>query len=85
MKTAEEWFNILQVEPLGAVSFNEKQDKEYFDLIKQIQLDAYRAGMTEAAEIANYSANGFEGEHYKAAAFQVEESILSARDKKETL
>lgn len=50
MKTAEEWSKRLPV--VNSESWRQHHDN-LIDLeqIKQIQLDAYKAGMTEAAEI----------------------------------
>lgn len=46
MKTAEEWQNES---PLSKMLDN----KLVFNWIKEIQLDAYKAGMTKAAEIVD--------------------------------
>ncbi len=67
LKSAEEW----KKEPAF-----QRQHVDIAD-IKEIQLNAYKAGMTEAAEIALNINDRHE--------WPVSRAILSARDKKETL
>lgn len=88
LKSAEEWFNELQLDPLGVISVTFKQDIQYIDFIKQIQLNAYKAGMTEAAYIIIDQANEvWRGAHMNtnSSCGTLRHLILSARDKKETL
>lgn len=83
LKNAEDWASDLQyVANISSIAAQKSACMHNLWLIKQIQLNAYKAGMSEAAEIANYSAMGFEGDHYISAATQVEQAILSARDQK---
>lgn len=67
MKTAEEWC----IEEIIICPDFEKDE----DLIKQIQLDAYKQGMTDAAEIC-------EKGQWEAS---MQQAILTARDKKTSL
>lgn len=91
MKSAEEYIPALS----GAVAQDRYSlDGEVYDsthrliLIKQIQLDAYKAGMSEAAEIASEKAIRFDGimplDGFETKKVIVH-TILSARDKKETI
>ncbi len=66
MKTAEEWHDNLYKSRHGQMELITT------DEIKQIQLDAYKHGMTEAAEIVDFDA--LPTSIYKA--------ILTARDNK---
>lgn len=68
MKTAEDWNKFW-------IGDEANPQSSLVNLIKAIQLDAYKAGMTEAAEIVS--------QHPHTATIQG--AILSARDKKETL
>jgi len=78
MKTAEEWAKeICQKDGQSDVYDLVTVD---FDEIKQIQLDAYKQGMTDAASIL--STTCYEGTVILSEARQ---AILAARDKKETI
>lgn len=82
MKTAEEWFeeNSLKLRDGTLIPVVSKET------IKQIQLDAYKSGMTEAAEIADkhYEDQNFNA-IYRWAGYQINTTILSARDRKKNL
>lgn len=73
LKSAEEWLDTGGVQDVFDIYTFETH--EITHAIKQIQLNAYKAGMTEAAEIVS--------QHPHTATIQG--AILSARDKKETL
>lgn len=98
MKTAEEWVKDLLQEHERAIkqrdtfvltgistaSHGGSHDTCFGHIVKQIQLDAYKAGMIEAAEICKSHTNnacetGF------ASQFDCQQAILSARDRKESL
>lgn len=65
MKTAEDWINQ-----------DEEWDYNMIEQIKQIQLDAYKAGMSEAANIA------MTGQRSETS---VAQDILAARDNKTSI
>lgn len=67
MKTAEEWDEAWQLEP------DTEYRQTHVNFIKQIQLDAYKAGMTKAAEIA-HNMTAYEKQS------PVSVAILTARD-----
>lgn len=69
MKIAEEWAKF-QHASFGHQEFLSKGDWKH--VVEQIQLDSYKAGMSEAAEIAKYNS-------------PAEQAILTARDNKTTL
>lgn len=73
LKSAEEWYEWLQQQPSVT---NELR----LAWIEQIQLNAFKAGMTEAAEICKSSRHNTKPEvtHYTCMV----DKILSARDKK---
>lgn len=75
MKTAEEWYGEQTQEWYGQPAI---------DQIKQIQLDAYKAGMTEAAEISSELPLNNLTTHYQAAQ-NIKCRILSARDNKKEI
>lgn len=84
LKSKEEWETRLRDTRdskgqvlLSAIEWNQ-------DIIKQIQLNAYKAGMTEAAEICWTHKNNALGVGF-ASQFDCRYSILSARDRKESL
>lgn len=64
MKTAEEWRAIL---------FQMSPDSNFIDLISQIQLDAWKQGMTDAAMAIAGGTN------------QDSNAILSLRDKRKEI
>ena len=74
MKTAEEWSR--EYNPTVDNSYSER----FIAVVKQIQLDAFCAGLTEAAEIARSK----EGVH-KLSGIVISNEILTARDNKTTL
>jgi tRNA(His) 5'-end guanylyltransferase len=77
MKTAEEW-SEYELGLLPATKIVLRLDgKTYADIIKQIQLDAWKQGMTDAAEIA--------GNEQGHTACHIRVEILTARDNKKTL
>lgn len=67
MKTAEEWLYELDANETGVAVCTTSE-------IRQIQLDALKQGMTEAAEIV-----------HDEGLLQMSESILAARDSKTSL
>jgi len=67
MKTAEEWKSHYGIRRrIGNLTVVE--------IIRAIQLDAFKAGMTKAAEVANRIAR-FNGGSFSAGAIQVEHDI----------
>lgn len=87
LKTAEEWMNekgFTTQEQLrsGGVLIGNKRKVTILDSkdIEQIQLNAYRAGMTEAAEIVRKQPYQSADGHALCA-----EEIETARDRKESL
>lgn len=79
MKTAESWVDI----ETGNVFFHAQEDsvsdEDWIELVKQIQLDAYRAGMTQAAEICKSRETESD---LTVEAHWCKQAILTARDKK---
>ena len=86
MKTAEEWF-ITTAVPIHPDCVEKMRKNGWrcvnLDDIKQIRLEAYKAGMTEAAEMAKRRTDGSLGQS-KARARLVSE-ILTARDNKTSI
>lgn len=80
MKTAEEWTKQA-LKYTGDLLTNANY---YLTWAKQIQLDAYKAGMTEAAEITDNKVASW-GIQPSIAAVTLRDEILSARDRKESL
>lgn len=70
MKTAEEWDKLDE--------FRDIYTEDLLPIIKQIQLDAYKAGMSEATEITLLTSNNLTHD-------EIASLILSARDNKTTL
>lgn len=84
LKSAKEWSEVIVgwmlPENEWALFHNDPTDSGgLVDIIKQIQLNAFRAGMTEAAEITK------QGDGYEHKAGYWSEKILAARNKKESL
>lgn len=85
MKTAEEWANETGETVMSdcfAGDRNALPGDPTISLIRKIQLDAYKAGMTEAAEIAEKYVRG---ERPFAASVSISRAILQARDNKTSL
>lgn len=104
MKTAEEWVNKDNTKlqsldyPISLYNLtisheSEHDESKLIDFVQQIQLEAYKAGMTRAAEIAadksNFHLDGMEGADWKefvteeafyAQAYDLSNHILTARD-----
>lgn len=83
LKSAEEWF--LENQP---VAWTENQRAHMIHAYKQGQLNAYKAGMTAAAEIADSQklAPKFPSDlAFNDACRITYREILSARDRKESL
>jgi hypothetical protein len=77
IKMAEEWRRSIAGHSMRNGYYTD-------DEIKQIQLDAYKAGMTEASDIVFAHGQKFKSphqEHFHDAA----QAILSARDRKVSL
>lgn len=72
MKTAEEWVDI----ETGSIFFHAIEDsisdEEWVELIKQIQLDAWKQGMSDAEQIVKSGDSITIDEHCEA--------ILTSRD-----
>jgi len=80
MKTAEEWSNELHyVGSMSSVIAERSMFENNLQLIKQIQFDAFKSGMTEAARICDVIDVDFTTDRGYSQA------ILSARDKKTSL
>lgn len=91
LKSAEEWTNILLQEHERAIkqrdtfiltgistaSHGGSHDTCFKYIVEQIQINAYKAGMTAAAEIVVTCPELRFGD--------IKQAILSARDKKESL
>lgn len=79
MKTAEEWDKLTPNTLTSTQKAVELSVKNKLDWIKQIQLDAWKQGMTEAAEIAyNY-------EFSVSIAINISNEINQKRDDKQTI
>lgn len=81
MKSAEEWIQWNTHCPNGKNVVTKPFSPAD---IKQIQLDAYKEGMSEAAEIAKAKVHLWDNQSAIAAS-RLNDEILSARDKKETI
>lgn len=78
MKTAEEWFNELVARPKYQSDCNAIISQ---GTIMQIQLDAWRQGMTDAAEISNRELTiGWQDKQHWSV-----QAILTARDNKKEI
>lgn len=76
MKTAEEWYSRIMKLPL-LCKHESTARRATAELVSKIQLDAYRAGMTEAAAVCHRSIQPT-GPYFKTL-------ILAARDAKTTI
>lgn len=102
MKSAEEWnINLLQeheraikqrdtyiLTGRSTASHGGSHDTCFKRIIEQIQIDAYKAGMSESAEITRQLANDvYRGAHVNANDIcgDIRKHILSARNRKETI
>jgi len=100
LKSAEEYVELWQqkVQELSSIDAGVQWcDEERIKFWKAALLDAYKAGMTEAARISGLEMShevecGYTitGREYNcscpaSASLRIEQAILSARDKKETL
>lgn len=88
MKTAEEWVDL----ETGHVYFHAREDavsdEAWIELVKLIQLDAYKAGMTKAACIVLEKSVGFnQVDNNKIAELldDLDNTILTVRDNKTSL
>lgn len=87
LKSAEEWLKIQLTDKnpeFDKCKTELKRQALVMQFYKQIQLNAYKAGMTEAAEIF-YNDFITKSRFPMRAAFEVKQSIITARDKKESL
>lgn len=80
MKSVEEWLKSWNKANVDKIDV-----EQHLKILRQIQLDAYKAGMSEAAEIVagfpTTNSTTSQGERDLV----MKQAILSARDKKETL
>jgi len=97
MKTEEEWSLELIKEHERAIkqrdsfiltgvstaSHGGSHDTCFKHVIRRIQLDAFRAGMTEAAEMINPEDETRDCTACRAHLKDVQQAIISARDKKQ--
>lgn len=77
MKTVEEWLKSWD-----RANVDEIDVESHLKILRQIQLDAYKAGMTEAVEILRNGSSYLTPGSIKLHWIQ---TIESARDKKETI
>lgn len=83
MITAEEWEEIINddCEKLGGFD-----DTQYISSrIKEIQLDAFKAGMTDAADIYTVKMRERNTKWVDSSEFDIVDAILTARDNKTSL
>lgn len=76
MKTAEEWVKIRKEMPLSVDWGDTKEviDKEFATFIKQIQLDAWKQGMSDAANIVDKT-NSVEHQYFKCIILEAKETL----------
>lgn len=79
MKIAKEWLKSWDRANAETIDV-----EEYLRILRRIQLNAYKAGMTEAADIVAIKSVR-ENPHNILMMNRYVEDVLSARDKKETL
>ena len=85
MKTPEEWLEFSDKQITGTTP--EERLSQRLDLLKQIQLDAWKQGMTDAATLCNKNImkeTFNEGDwHMSESASQIKEAILNMSNKKQ--
>jgi len=73
MKSAEKW-----IKPLLQADISKGVNHPYFDIIKQIQLDAIKEGLLQAAKIAeNTCGKGYKFSEFNRGALSVKQNILA--------